>query len=76
MTAVGSKRRGELRMKKLPAPDQVGTGSSFNMDAGIRCEAKQPNQGREREVVWLAFEVRGVALMPVWRGERPRGRSR
>ena len=30
---------GELRMKKLPAPDVPGTGSSFNLVAGARLVA-------------------------------------
>ena len=38
LTVVGSKRCGELRMKKLPVPDSIGTGSSFNMVAGVGFE--------------------------------------
>jgi hypothetical protein len=38
LTVVGSKRSGQLRMKKLPMPELVGTGSSFNMVAGAGFE--------------------------------------
>ncbi len=38
MTVVASKRSGELRMKKLPAPQSLGTGSSFEMVAGVGFE--------------------------------------
>ena len=38
LTVVGSSRSGELRMKKLPLPQQLSNGSSFEMVAGVGFE--------------------------------------
>ena len=38
LTVAGSERSGELRMKKLPTPELLGAGSSFNMVAGAGFE--------------------------------------
>jgi len=35
LTVVGSSRSGRLRMKKLPAPESLGTGNSVDLVAGV-----------------------------------------
>jgi len=52
----------ELIMKKLPEPDLLGTGSSFQVVAGVRYEAQRRTR---REVVRVRFEARGRVLVPV-----------
>ncbi len=70
VTVVGSQRSGQLRMKKLPMQASPRTGSSFEVVAGVRYEAGQRNLGREIEMVALAFDARGTALVPARRAER------
>ena len=52
----------ELTMNKLPEPDLLGTGSSFQVVAGVRCEAQR--RKRSTEVVSVAFATWGSALVP------------
>ena len=65
LTVVGSKRCGEIRMKKLPVPQSVGTGRSYQSLAGVLYEVQKRNLAREPEVVPVAFTTRGTALVPV-----------
>jgi hypothetical protein len=69
LTLCGSNRTGELRIRELPARATLGTGSSVNMVAGVRCEARQTNLPWELELVLMAFETRGTALVPVGQDE-------
>lgn len=57
-------RGGEPRMKKLPAPESLSAGSSVEMVAGVRYEARQTELPWELEVVLLSFATRGTALVP------------
>ena len=65
LKVVGSKRCGEIRMKKLPVPESVGTGRSFESLAGVLYEVQKRNLAREPEVVPVAFTSRGTALVQV-----------
>jgi hypothetical protein len=47
-------------VKKLPEPDLLGTGSSFQVVAGARCEAQRRKRGME--VVAVRLESRGRAM--------------
>jgi hypothetical protein len=50
----------ELTVKKLPEPDLLGTGSSFQVVAGARCEAQRRKS--RTEVVRVRLEGRGRAM--------------
>lgn len=64
MTVVGSERSGQIRMKKLPAPESLSAGSSVESLAGVRWDAGQTNLPWKLELVPLAFEARGTVLVP------------
>jgi hypothetical protein len=55
----------ELTMKKLPEPDLLGTGSSFQVVARARYEAQKRMRARETEVVRVRFQSRGTARVAV-----------
>ena len=65
LTIDGVSQDGEIRMKKLPAPDVPGTGSSFNLVAGARYEVQKRSLGRHTEIIRVKFKVRGGALVPI-----------
>ena len=65
LTIDGVSQDGEIRMKKLPAPDVPGTGSSFNLVAGARYEVQKRTLGRNLEVVRVEFEVKDGSVVPV-----------
>ena len=52
-------------MKKLPAPDVPGTGSSFQLVAGARYEVQKTIRELEPEVLTVKFKVRDGALVPI-----------
>jgi len=68
LTVVGSSRSGELRMKKLPLPQQLSNGSSFEMVAGA-CSVANHDFLSDllspylRNVIPLPRRVRGPARM-------------
>jgi DNA invertase Pin-like site-specific DNA recombinase len=62
LTVVGSKRSGELRLKKLPALEALSF-SSVESLAGVRYEAQQIKRWKP-ELVLLRFTARGTALVP------------
>jgi len=64
ITLDAASQSGELRIKKLPAPDLAGAGSSFVLVAGVRYEAQQRNRARETEVVRVRFTTLGSAWIP------------
>jgi len=63
LTIDGLSGSGEVRMKKLPAPDLASTGSSFQMVAGARYEAQK--RKRRTEVVRVGLATRGSGRMTV-----------
>jgi len=65
LTIDGASQSGEIRMKKLPAPDVPSTGSSFNLVAGARYEVQKRILGRGTEVVKVRFKVKRGAMVPV-----------
>ena len=65
LTIDGASQSGEIRMKKLPAPDVPGTGSSFDLVAGARYEVQKRTLGRRTEVVRVRFKVSRGALVPI-----------
>jgi len=69
LKVVGSKRSGEIRMKKLPALELVSAGSSVESLAGVLYEVQKRNRTWMLQVVRVRFAVRGTALVPV-RGRR------
>lgn len=52
-------------MKKLPAPDVPGTGSSFDLVAAACYGVQKRILRRNLEVVLVRFRVRGGMLVPV-----------
>lgn len=65
LTLNGTSQSGELRIKKLPVPPSRSTGRSSYSLAGGCYEVQKRNLGREPEVVRVAFERQGKALVPV-----------
>jgi hypothetical protein len=63
LTVVGSKRSGELRLKKLPALEALSF-SSVESLAGVRYEARQSERIGRPELIVLTFAPRGTALVP------------
>ncbi|MBN2565679.1 MAG: hypothetical protein JXB46_08210 [Candidatus Eisenbacteria bacterium] len=52
-------------MKRLPAPEMPGTGSSFDLAAVARYEIQKRSFGRHTEIIRVKFKVRGGALVPI-----------
>lgn len=72
LTLCGSTRTGELRIRELPMQATLSTGSSVEMVAGVRYEARQTNLGRGIGVVVLAFITQGTVLVPARAGPAQR----
>jgi len=62
ITVAGSKRSGEIRLRKLPALEALGNRSVESL-AGVRCDG-QSIKGVGLRVVPLRFASRGNALVP------------
>jgi len=65
LTVVGSRRSGEIRMKKLPALELVSAGSSVESLAGVLYEVRKRSRRGLLQVVRVRFVIRGTALVPV-----------
>ena len=66
---AGSKRSGEVRLRKLPALESLGNCSVESL-AGVRYEAQQTNRKGCLWLVPLAFGTRGTALVPLTAARR------
>jgi hypothetical protein len=65
LTLCGSDRTGILRIKKLPVPVSLGTGSPFNVVAGVRNDVQQVKSGPSVRDIRIAFVLENSALVPV-----------
>ena len=64
LTVVGSKRSGQIRMRKVPSLEALGDAFSVESLAGVRCEV-EPANGAGPRPISLTFACRGNALVPI-----------
>ncbi len=72
LTVAGSKRCGEIRLKKLPALESLSAGSSVESLAGVRYDVQQNGRRGKPELVLITFTTRGTALVPAKAAGRAR----